>query len=112
MKMAVVHFVTSTGKVPYQDWLSRLRDKVGKASVIRRMLRIELGEFGDYKRVGGGVYELRVDVGPGYRVYFGTVGSTIVVLLLGGDKSTQARDIERAKEYWKDFQQRYDQNQT
>jgi putative addiction module killer protein len=62
------------------------------------------------KRIADGVAELRIHAGPGYRVYFGTVGSTIVVLLLGGDKGTQARDIERAKEYWKDFQQRHDQN--
>ncbi len=85
-------------------------DKVAKASVIRRILRIELGDIGDYKRVGDGVSELRIDVGPGYRVYFGTIGKTIVVLLLAGSKSTQTRDIERAKAYWKDHQERYDQS--
>ncbi len=85
-------------------------DKVAKASVIRRILRIELGDIGDYKRVGDGVSELRIDVGPGYRVYFGTIGKTIVVLLLAGSKSTQTRDIERAKAYWKNHQERYGQS--
>ncbi len=61
MKTTVVQYVTSAGKVPYQDWLSRLKDKAAKASVIRRVLRIELGEFGDHKRVGDGVSELRIE---------------------------------------------------
>ena len=78
--------------------------------MIRRVLRIELGDLGDYKRVGDGVSELRIDVGPGYRVYFGTIGNSIVVLLLAGNKSTQDRDIERAKKYWKDHQERYDKS--
>ena len=110
MNNTVIHYATSTGKVPYEAWRDRLKDKVAKASITRRVLRIELGDFGDYRRVGDGVSELRIDVGPGYRVYFGTVGRTIVVLLLGGDKGSQARDITRAKEYWNDFQARYDQN--
>ena len=78
--------------------------------MIRRVLRIELGDLGDHKRVGDGVSEMRIDVGPGYRVYFGTIGNSIVVLLLAGNKSTQDRDIERAKKYWKDHQERYDKS--
>ena len=112
MAYSVVQYVTSLGKVPYQDWLRRLKDKTAKASVIRRILRIELGDLGDHKRVGDGVSELRIDVGPGYRVYFGSVGKTVVVLLLGGNKSSQERDIERAKRYWKDHQERHDKGQT
>jgi putative addiction module killer protein len=110
MNLSVVQYVTNTGKVPYQEWLRRLKNKTAKASVIRRILRIELGDLGDHKRVGDGVSELRIDVGPGYRVYFGTIGKTVVVLLLAGDKSTQRRDIERAKKYWKDHQERYEQS--
>lgn len=110
MTLSVVQYVTPLGKVPYQDWLHRLKDKTAKASVIRRVLRIELGDLGDHKRVGDGVSEMRIDVGPGYRVYFGTIGNSIVVLLLAGNKSTQDRDIERAKKYWKDHQERYDKS--
>jgi len=105
--MNVVHYITAAGKVPYQLWLRRLRDKTAIAAITRRIIRIELGELGDHKRLGDGVSELRIDVGPGYRVYFGTIGRTIVLLLLGGTKSTQARDIEQAKRYWKDHQARY-----
>lgn len=78
--------------------------------MIRRILRIELGDFGDHKRIGDGVSELRIDIGQGYRVYFGSIGKATVVLLLAGNKSTQSRDIERAKECWKDHQERYEQS--
>ena len=105
--MNVVHYITAAGKVPYQLWLRRLRDKTAIAAITRRIIRIELGELGDHKRLGDGVSELQIDVGPGCRVYFGIIGRTIVLLLLGGTKSTQARDIEQAKRYWKDHQARY-----
>ena len=107
MTISVAQYVTSSGKVPYQEWLGRLRDKTAKAAVIRRVLRIELGDLGDHKRLGDGVSELRIHVGPGYRIYFGTIGDTIIVLLVAGEKKTQARDVERAKQYWKDHQERY-----
>ena len=67
--------------------------------------------MGDYRSVGEGVYELRIDYGPGYRVYFGQVGTTIVLLLCGGDKSTQAADIRKAKEYWTDYEKRENADQ-
>lgn len=67
------------------------------------MLRLRLGNFGDAKSVGGGVYELRVDLGPGYRIYYGLEGIRVVVLLVGGDKATQTKDIESAKAYWADY---------
>ena len=110
MKLSVVHYRTSTGKIPYQDWLRRLRDTTAKAAIIRRIIRIELNDFGDHHRVGDGVSELRIDVGLGYRVYYGKVGTTIVVLLTAGDKGSQERDIAKAKAYWEDHQQRYEQD--
>jgi putative addiction module killer protein len=110
MTISVVHYVTETGKDLYQAWLDRLKDRTAKNAIIRRVIRIELGDLGDHKRIGDGVSELRIDVGPGYRVYYGTVGKTIVVLLVAGVKSTQERDIAKAKSYWKDFEQRYDQS--
>jgi putative addiction module killer protein len=74
--------------------------------VLKRLDRVSLGNLGDYRSVGGGVYELRIDYGSGYRVYFGQVDSVVVLLLCGGDKSTQEQDIVDAKEYWKNYGKR------
>ena len=81
----------------FVKWLSALRDRSARSIIGRRIARLELGLFGDAKPVGSGVSELRVDYGPGYRVYFTRRGMTVVVLLCGGDKSDQARDIARAR---------------
>ena len=78
----------------------------GRAQIHSRLNRIRLGNFDDCKAVGSGVYELRIDVGPGYRLYLAKVGYAAVLLLCGGDKSTQTSDIIRAKEYWEDYQER------
>jgi putative addiction module killer protein len=86
-------------------WLAGLKDRRAAARVTSRILRIEDGNFGDTKSVGDGVHELRIDHGPGYRVYFIRRGEIVVVLLCGGDKSTQSRDIDEAKRLarqWKD----------
>lgn len=77
-------------------WFDALRDKQGKARIDARLRRIELGNFGDVKPIGHGVSELRIDCGPGYRVYFAQRGLEIVILLAGGDKSTQTNDIKAA----------------
>jgi putative addiction module killer protein len=82
----------------FSRWLHRLRDDNAAARIVARIRRAELGNLGDYNSVGGGVMEMRVDYGPGYRVYFARPGDTIVILLCGGDKSTQRRDIKRARE--------------
>jgi putative addiction module killer protein len=96
------------GKSPFEDWLSTLRERDAKAKIKARLRRVSLGNLGDYKSVGDGVCELRVDWGSGYRVYFGQTGKTVVLLLCGGDKSTQNQDIRRAKEYWADYEKRED----
>ena len=88
----------------FSKWLSKLRDLKGKIAVARRIERMRSGSFGDVKPVGENVSELRVDTGPGYRVYYTVRGSEIVILLIGGDKSTQQRDIEKAKSMAKEFQ--------
>lgn len=80
----------------FERWLLDLRDREARRRIVLRISRLELGQFGDAKAVGDGVSELRVDHGPGYRVYFIRRGATIVVLLCGGDKGTQSRDIRRA----------------
>lgn len=80
----------------FAKWLRGLRDHIARAQIAKRIQRLAHGQYGDVKSVGAGVSELRVHTGPGYRVYFVQRGSTIVVLLCGGDKSTQQRDIQRA----------------
>lgn len=80
----------------FDDWFDALKDKVGKAKIKARIDRAELGNFGDSKPVGNGVSEMRIHFGPGYRVYFFQRGLEIVILLAGGDKSTQSKDIKTA----------------
>ena len=94
------------GRQPFVDWANALRDQRAQAAIDQRVRRLTLGNLGDYRGVGKGVFELRIDVGPGYRVYFGREGTVVIVLLCGGDKRTQQRDIERAQAYWADYQER------
>lgn len=82
----------------FDEWLSGLADRKGKARILARLTSLECGNFGDCEPVGGGVSEMRIHFGPGYRVYFVRNGATVYVLLNGGDKGSQKRDIERAKE--------------
>lgn len=100
------HYLTSDAKDTYLDWFRRLRDVTAKIAVDRRVNRIELGNFGDHKFCRDGVWELRIDVGAGYRVYYAVAGKEIVLLLCGGDKRTQDADIDRACGYWQDWQKR------
>ena len=80
----------------FERWLERLRDEKGKARILSRLDSAALGNFGDCESVGEGVIEMRIHFGPGYRVYFTRRGTFVYVLLIGGDKSTQKRDIKRA----------------
>jgi putative addiction module killer protein len=93
----------ANGEQPCQDWLDRLSDGRAKARINLRLDRVRAGNFGDYKSVGQGVFELRMSFGPGYRIYFGILGEAVILLLLGGDKGSQAKDIQRAQEFWKDY---------
>lgn len=99
-------YVTIDGQCPFSEWLASLQDGKARAKIRVRLDRVILGNFGDCHSVGEGVQELRIDYGPGYRVYFGQLGSTIVLLLCGGDKSTQAKDIDLAKHYWNEYRRR------
>ncbi|MBO1347648.1 MAG: type II toxin-antitoxin system RelE/ParE family toxin [Hormoscilla sp. GUM202] len=99
-------YATLDDKVPVTEWVESLRDSKARRKIKSRFERIELGNLGDYRSVGGGVCELRIDYGPGYRVYFGQIGWKIVLLLCGGDKSTQEQDIRKAQEYWTDYERR------
>lgn len=89
----------------FKRWLGNLRDRVAVASINARLRRVALGNFGDTYFVGDGIYELRIHYGPGYRVYFLREGTTVVILLCGGDKGSQRRDIPRAKQLAQDWRQ-------
>ena len=104
----IQHYLTSDERDLYVDWLEKLKDTTAKISVVRRVTRIEQGNFGDHKFCRDGVWELRIDVGAGYRVYYAMVGKQVVLLLCGGAKRTQDADISRACEYWQDWQRRID----
>ena len=96
---------TQNGREPFTEWLNAIRDKRVLTRIEARLILLEQGNFGDYRSVGGGVFELRIHVGAGYRVYFGEIDRTIVLLLCGGDKASQTRDIQRAKTYWQEHKE-------
>jgi putative addiction module killer protein len=97
----VRHYQTPNGKKPFLEWLKGLDFKT-TARILARMERFESGNFGPGRHLGRGLCEAILDFGPGYRLYYGIVGNEIVLLLVGGDKSTQSRDIHRAGAYWQD----------
>jgi len=96
-------YTTEKGEQPFIQWLESLKDKAGRYRIKERLDRVALGNLGDHKYIRDGVSELRLDFGPGYRIYFGEERETIVLLLCGGDKSTQRKDIKKAITYWKDY---------
>jgi len=99
-------YLTPDGRSPFVNWMNRLRDHRARARIRVRLDRLSLGHIGDSKAVGKGVYELRIDYGPGYRVYFGEHGNQVILLLCGGTKRTQPQDIQRAQVYWQNFRSR------
>lgn len=99
-------YATNSGKKPFIDWIESLKDKTVRYRLKERLDRVSLGNMGDYKYLECGVSEFRFDFGSGYRIYFAEEGKTIILLLSGGDKSTQKKDIKKAIAYWKDYQAR------
>lgn len=102
----ILEYLTPGGHSPFGEWIDGLPDRHARVRIRVRLDRLGLGNFGDAKALGGSLYELRVDVGPGYRVYYGQAGSRTVLLLCGGTKQRQARDIQLAREYWDDYRSR------
>jgi putative addiction module killer protein len=100
------HYVSRAGIDVFDDWLSQLADTRAQAKIASRINRLAAGNFGDCKPLRQGVCELRIDWGPGYRVYYATLGRVCVLLLCGGDKRKQSSDIERALEYFRDYKDR------
>lgn len=102
----VEDYKTEDGRIPFKDWLSSLADRQAKARVITRVQRMATGNLGDCKPLQDGVWELRIDYGPGYRIYYAKAGKKLLLLLIGGDKGKQQSDIEKAIGYWKDWNRR------
>jgi putative addiction module killer protein len=100
------YYQTSVGEQPFVEWLGSLNDRQARTRIEARLARVAAGNLGDIEAVGEGVMELRIDWGPGYRVYFSRLGQVIILLLCGGDKRTQQKDIKRAKAYFEDYKAR------
>lgn len=100
----IKHYISDDGRDIFTEWRSKIKDHLAKIAIDRRIYRMELGNFGDHKPCREGVWELRLDTGPGYRIYYAQTGKTVVLLLCGGTKRSQDEDISKACEYWKDWQ--------
>ena len=100
------HYLTASSRDPYQQWLDKLRDLKGRVVIQRRIDRLKGGNFGNHKFCQEGVWELKIDFGPGYRVYYAQEGKTIMLLHCGSSKRTQAADVKEAVRYWRDYQRR------
>ena len=99
-------YATASGRIVFQSWLDSLSDRLAQARIAARLERLTAGNFGDCKPVGGGVSELRIDYGPGYRIYFGKDGERLVILIGGGTKKRQDNDIAAAQACWADYKRR------
>lgn len=104
--MELRRYLTASGRDVFGEWLSEQRDVRTRAKIVARIDRFSAGNFGDCKALRGGLFELRIDWGPGYRVYYALVGKACVLLLCGGDKRKQSSDIKRALEFLKDYRER------
>jgi putative addiction module killer protein len=104
--MEIRHYLTALGRDPYQEWVDKLKDLTARVAIQRRVDRLAAGHFGEHKFLQDGVWELKLDLGPGYRVYYAQEKTTLVLLLVGGTKRTQAADIKTAIRYWHDYQRR------
>ena len=104
MEKTIISYKTRDNKEPFVEWLYSLKDKLSQKRILVRLKRVKQGNYGDCKRFGG-ILELCFDFGKGYRVYCGEDGHTLVILLVGGDKSSQEKDIIKALEYWEDYRE-------
>jgi len=103
MPKTVIVYTDKAGKEPFTRWLNSLKDARDRRRILARLRRIEQGNYGDCKPIQDGVFELRLFFGPGYRIYFGKDGKTLVILLCGGDKNSQGKDIRQAIMYWNEY---------
>jgi putative addiction module killer protein len=103
MVYQIVRYEYGDNRCPFTEWFSGLRDKPTKARILSRLRQVETGNLGDSASVGEGVVELRLHFGPGFRIYCGQSGLDLIILLCGGDKSSQIKDIQNAKAFWSDW---------
>ena len=101
----VLEYVSKSGSCPFQNWLEGLNDVKGRAIIRKRINLLRLGHFSDFRLLGDNLFEIRVFFGPGYRVYFGKQKEQTIILLWGGRKDSQKRDIEKAQKYWKNYKE-------
>lgn len=106
MEFEVEIYETSRGKRPFDTWFEDIREYNSRAKILTRIDRLKVGNFGDCKSVGDHVCELRIHYGPGFRIYYSKIGNKLILLLCGGNKSSQTKDINKAKEYLEDYQNR------
>jgi putative addiction module killer protein len=104
--MEIRHYLTAAGRDPFQEWLDKLKDLTARVAIQRRVDRVAAGNFGEHKFLQESIWELKINLGPGYRVYYAAESPTNVLLLCGGVKRTQAVDIKTAVRYWHDYQRR------
>ena len=102
MKLTVREYLSADGRSLFREWLNDI-DIAARARIQARVLRFEMGNLGDHKSIGGGLWEARVMFGPGYRIYYGKEGLSIILLLFGGDKSSQTADIRKARRLFKKY---------
>ncbi len=106
IKQRVVdYYKTPTGKEPAKEWLSSVKDTLTQAILYKRIRQAGLGQFGKTRNVGDGVWELKIDYGPGYRVYYGIHGDELILILMAGSKRTQTTDIKKARTYWTEWKE-------
>jgi putative addiction module killer protein len=102
----IQNYTTEDGREPFSEWINELRDMQARVKIEKRLNQVAQGNLGNYRSVGEGVCEFKINFGPGYRIYFGQMGSIIIIILCGGDKSSQEQDILKAREFWKDYERR------
>ncbi len=102
----VKEYLTTEGRNPFRSWLEDLKDIKAQCIIDAKIINIRRGNFGNYKAIGNGVMEFKIDYGPGYRIYFGFDGNVLVILLCGGTKKTQDKDIRKSHEFWDDYKGR------
>ena len=106
MTFKVFDYLTDDGHDPFKEWIGNLQDRQARARILLRIQRMATGNFGDCKPIAEGVWELRIDHGAGYRVYYARAGEKLVIILAGGDKRRQQADINTALEYWKNWKRK------
>lgn len=104
--LEIQHYVTPAGKDVFDSWLTALEDARAQAKIAVRLNRLAAGNFGDCKSLGRGLYELRIDWGPGYRIYYAMIDRRCILVLCGGDKRKQSADVQRAFGYLEDYKKR------